>query len=285
MPAHAVDVRDPGVVELLLDVRAMSLWELLRRTGRPCELADLANWAQCPASVVQLAMDQLARFGLVESVRAGGRHRAVAYRVTRERIVLAGSPRDPTDRALLKRFYEDCQEANDRVFGSGAAFERSWKPGELFEFLCAPISLNDLEAREFRRRLDDLLQFVKLVRSKHNGLRTLPPPRCNHYLTIRVQPLAKPVLAQPDLTVAPRGQVPPPEFPEPEKGWQSLSAREREVAIALVGGFTLPEIARHLGRSRHTIGTLTRRIYRKLGIRRRAQLVHRLRIVDGPPVS
>ncbi|MFM7806862.1 MAG: response regulator transcription factor, partial [Planctomycetota bacterium] len=73
--------------------------------------------------------------------------------------------------------------------------------------------------------------------------------------------------------------------PEPANGWQSLSAREREVAIALVGGSTLPEIARQFGRSPHTIGTLTRRIYRKLGIRRRAQLVNRLRVVDGPPAA
>ena len=139
--------------------------------------------------------------------------------------------------------------------------------------------------RELRRRLDELLQFVKLVRGKHNGLRTRPPPRCNYYLTVRVQPLAKPVLAQPDITVAPRGQVPPPRFPEPASGWPSLSAREREVAIALVSGFTVPEIAKRFGRSRHTVSTLTRRIYRKLGIRRRAELVNRLRIVDGPPVA
>ena len=85
--------------------------------------------------------------------------------------------------------------------------------------------------------------------------------------------------------LAPRGQVPPPEPPGPGDAWHALSAREREVAIALVGGATQPEIARKLGRSAHTIGTLTRRIYRKLGIRRRAELVNRLRIVDGPAVA
>ena len=100
-----------------------------------------------------------------------------------------------------------------------------------------------------------------------------------------LQPIARGTLPQPDLTVAPRGQVPPAELPEPGARWGALSPREREVAIALVSGATLPEIARKLGRSQHTVSELTRRLYRKLGVRRRAQLVQRLRIVDGPPVA
>jgi DNA-binding CsgD family transcriptional regulator len=100
-----------------------------------------------------------------------------------------------------------------------------------------------------------------------------------------VQPLARPVLAQPDITVAPRGQIPPPVVPEPAREWPALSAREREIAIALVSGSTLPEIARTLGRSPHTVSTLTRRIYRKLGVRRRAELVNRLRVMEPPPVG
>lgn len=285
MPPHALDVREAGLFDLLLDARAMALWELLRRIRTPCTASELAEWSSTTALVVQGALDRLGRFGLVESVPAGGRRRSVAYRVTRERIVLAGTSRDATDRALLKRFYEDTQEANDRTFGSGAAFERSWHADELFEFLCAPVSLNELEVVELRRRLAEVINFLKLVQSKHNGVRTRPPPQCNYYVTVRVQPLARPVLPQPDITVAPRGQIPPPEYPEPKQAWQVLSAREREIAIALVAGATQPEIAKKLGRSKHTVSTLTRRIYRKLGIRRRAGLVNALRIVDGPPVA
>jgi DNA-binding CsgD family transcriptional regulator len=285
MPPHAIDVREAGAFDLLLDSRTMAIWELLRRVRTPCTVAELATWASCPAQVAQATMDRLGHFGLVESVQAGGRRRAVSYRVTQERIVLAGTPRDPNDRALLKRFYEDCQEANDRMFGSGAAFELSWHPEELFEFLCAPVNLNPLEVLELRRRLGEVLQFLKLVQSKHNGVRMRPPPKCNYYVTLRVQPLARPVLAQPDITVAPRGQIPPPVVPEPAREWPALSAREREIAIALVSGSTLPEIARTLGRSPHTVSTLTRRIYRKLGVRRRAELVNRLRVMEPPPVG
>lgn len=285
MPPHALDIRGEGALELLKDATTLAIWELLRRIRTPCGVTDIAGWVGSPEPIVQRCLDRLGRFGLVESVRAGGRRRSLAYRVTLERIVLAGTARDPVDRALLKRFYEDRQEAFDRSFGSGTAFERSWHPNELFEFLCAPVSLNEIEVEELRRRLGEVLHFLKLVQAKHNGVRVRPPPKCTHYVTVRVQPLARPVLAQPDITVAPRGQIPPPEIPEPGRDWKTLSSREREVAIALVGGSTQPEIARRLGRSPHTIATLTRRIYRKLGIRRRAELVNRLRIIDGPPVA
>ena len=282
MPTHAFDVREAGVVDLLLDSRAMAIWELLRRLGTPCGVEDVSRWIECPASVVQAALERLARFGLVEAVRAGGRRPAIAYRVRRDRIVLAGSMRDPTDRALLRRYFDETQEANDRLLGGGPALQRRDETEELFEFLCAPVSLNDLEARELRRRMDEVMQFLKLLRAKHNGVRTRPPPRCTHSIMIRIQALAHPVPAQPDITIAERGKVPPPRAPMPAAGWHALSAREREIAIALMAGSTQPEIARSIGRSPHTVGTLTRRIYRKLGIRRRAELVNRLRVVDGP---
>jgi DNA-binding CsgD family transcriptional regulator len=55
-----------------------------------------------------------------------------------------------------------------------------------------------------------------------------------------------------------------------------LSPREREVAQRLVRGETGPEISAALGVSRSTVSTLCERIYRKLGITRRAQLAVRL---------
>ena len=55
-----------------------------------------------------------------------------------------------------------------------------------------------------------------------------------------------------------------------------LSPREVEVARKLVAGDTVPTIAESLGVSRSTISTLNERIYRKLGITRRAQLAMRL---------
>ena len=58
---------------------------------------------------------------------------------------------------------------------------------------------------------------------------------------------------------------------------RDLSTREREVAEALGGGSTKREIAEKLGVKFSTINTLVTRIYRKLGVTRRAQLVNIIR--------
>jgi DNA-binding NarL/FixJ family response regulator len=54
-----------------------------------------------------------------------------------------------------------------------------------------------------------------------------------------------------------------------------LSAREREVIVLIAGGATNPEIAKRLFLSPHTVKEHTSAIYRKLGVRNRAEAVKR----------
>jgi DNA-binding NarL/FixJ family response regulator len=64
-----------------------------------------------------------------------------------------------------------------------------------------------------------------------------------------------------------------------EELYRQLQAREREleVARALDLGKSRPQIAREFGLSQHTVGTLSKRIYRKLGVHSRAELSTRLK--------
>jgi LuxR family maltose regulon positive regulatory protein len=55
-----------------------------------------------------------------------------------------------------------------------------------------------------------------------------------------------------------------------------MTQRERQVAVALRDGRTRNEIAHELGISPNTVGTITRKVYAKLGVHRRAELVTRL---------
>ena len=55
-----------------------------------------------------------------------------------------------------------------------------------------------------------------------------------------------------------------------------LSPRELLVAKALGKGKSRPQIARDLGLSAHTVVTMSRRIYQKLGVHSRAELSVRL---------
>jgi DNA-binding CsgD family transcriptional regulator len=60
-------------------------------------------------------------------------------------------------------------------------------------------------------------------------------------------------------------------------GMHPLSPRERQVAALLASGQTRPEIAAALGVSLNTVATIGKRIYAKLGVKRRAELASRLR--------
>jgi DNA-binding NarL/FixJ family response regulator len=55
-----------------------------------------------------------------------------------------------------------------------------------------------------------------------------------------------------------------------------LSPRELLVAKALGEGKSRPQIAREFGLSAHTVVTMSRRIYQKLGVHSRAELSTRL---------
>jgi DNA-binding NarL/FixJ family response regulator len=50
-----------------------------------------------------------------------------------------------------------------------------------------------------------------------------------------------------------------------------LTERENEVLLRVSKGFTLPEIAKQLGISRHTVADHVKQIYRKLGVSSRAE--------------
>ena len=73
------------------------------------------------------------------------------------------------------------------------------------------------------------------------------------------------------------GADPDPATPVSERPANGkLSARERQVATALARGLTIEEVAKEMGLARSTVSTMTKRLYRKLGVRRRAEMVTRL---------
>jgi DNA-binding NarL/FixJ family response regulator len=57
-------------------------------------------------------------------------------------------------------------------------------------------------------------------------------------------------------------------------GTAALTGRERDVLVRIAEGWTDTEIAEDLGVSETTVNTHTRRLYKRLGVRGRAQAVH-----------
>ena len=69
------------------------------------------------------------------------------------------------------------------------------------------------------------------------------------------------------------GLQPPAEL-QAQAAAQALSTRELEVLRLVARGHTLDEVARQLGVSRHTVRTFVRRIYGKLQVSSRTQMMH-----------
>jgi DNA-binding CsgD family transcriptional regulator len=64
-------------------------------------------------------------------------------------------------------------------------------------------------------------------------------------------------------------------------GRDILSPRERQIGAAYLRGLTRREIAAELGLSENSVATFTKRLYTKLGIKRRGVLAERLAEVLG----
>ena len=277
----ALDVREAGVVDLLLDRHAMALWELLRSAGAPVTIVQLSRRSGSSQPSVQQAMDALVAFGLVKRMPAAGRRKAITYQAMCERIVVRGDLGDAQDAPHFKRYYDRFTAYNEGVLGRDGFVDRAAQSGGLIQYYAAPLDLSDTEAAELRRRMQEVVSFLKMAQDKHVGPRARPSTSCNHYACFRIQPLAEPQMPQPEIVMRPRNLASGEGVTGSKGLWSRLSPREREIAMALASGSTQPEIARRIGVSPHTVATFAKRIHAKLGIRRRAELVNVLRGVDA----
>lgn len=124
---------------------------------------------------------------------------------------------------------------------------------------------------ELRHRLDELTAFLRLLQERHAGEQGADDFSCNYRFEIQLQPLAEPVLPQAVVLMRLIDREPTLGF-ERVDPMSKLSQRERQVAQALVRGRSRCEISRELGLRPGTIATLTKRIYRKLGVGNRIEL-------------
>jgi DNA-binding CsgD family transcriptional regulator/DNA-binding MarR family transcriptional regulator len=276
----ALDLREPGLADVLGDVDALSLWELLRRSGQALDADELAARARMRLAVVQERLDRLGEVGLVERLRATARRPRIRWRVTREAIVVGYRENDPVDEALNDSIGElfgiERREVIRRHLRSpdeGERVDDRWNRA-----WCGRLS------REEIRSLWDLLQrFERLYLASANraAAELGDDPFCTHHLEFQFGPLAEGVLPLPEILVEPWDAARRPVWrrwllgtpaPRLTKPLRSLTEREREVAVQLAGRASREAIAETLGLSKRTLIELVRRVESKLGIRGRREL-------------
>jgi DNA-binding CsgD family transcriptional regulator len=120
--------------------------------------------------------------------------------------------------------------------------------------------------------------YMISVQSEIRDINASQPQDCNFQIMIEAVPADPPTLPMPQLYVVNRDRAEEVAARSASTGMHELSPRERQVAAMLAAGKTRPEIAEALGVSLNTVATIGKRIYAKLGVRRRAELASRLRL-------
>jgi len=273
---------DQGVLGLLRDFEALRIWEVLRSARTAVTVAELAQATGLEPRVLQGHVDLLAKHGLVDTVRARKPRKSVGYRVSTERIVIT--------------FDDGCTESVARAMSSSESVRREFErcveryadpafhPAVGVRFRQHSIQhFTKEDFAELRRRMLAVIEFLAAPRprppqSRGSHAVSIPPtPFCNQAISIRLDPIVGELLPLPAVWMTPRSKLKQSTVHKADKtGLPGLAPREREVALALADGLSRAHVAERMRLSVHTVATLARRVYRKLGVSSQAALAARL---------
>lgn len=264
-----ISIAQPGLIQAMRSQHAMGLWEMLRRHRRPASASDLAALCECSHAEAQRALDLLERATLVRKRRASRRRRSAVYETAVQAISVVFDRGDP-DHAKLIRDFEQyiAHELEDEHFRHELPITHA-PSGYWRYYHCNPLFLEPSDLQELKQRILRVEEFIKLLNDRQAA--SASTSRCNYATLLRVAPLGGKVMPQPHLKLVSRTVA---EARRGASATQSprLSRREREAVLALRDGRTRAAVAEHLGISVHTLGTICKRAYRKLGINRVTQL-------------
>ena len=272
----SIDIRTPGLVEAFDSVGAMQAWELLRRNGTPLTAAELARISRMPERTVLRALDRFEAVSLVRRHPARKANPVVRWSVTQQTIQVHHRQLDPIDEALFAKMVE--------VFGTESENEimRSVKDPQTFGVgdnhwqSINAASLDGNEMRELWKMFLDIERFLHRCKNKFKNVPADANQDCNYYLGVRLMPLNPGVLPMPTVNFLGGPVVEMLADSMDDEASKLLTARELSVARALAAGKGSRAVAEEHGISTHTVVEFTRRIYRKLGVKSRAELAARM---------
>lgn len=272
--SHTLDITDPRVRALLAEPLHLSVWEVLRRFGRPASTLELAQAIERSESTVQASIDALSGLQLLQSKATAARPRVVRHEVVTEALLVAFDGSDPEQMADLTRV-----AARWKASGRAGMVVPSQHPsGPVFAFdYVKPVRLDECQLEQLKSLLKQLRNLFAQAASAATVDLGKSGVFCTHQVVIEVHPCKPGTLPQPQIVVAQREELPIARELVAGGGLPSLSTRERAIALALAAGTSRPAIARELGLSVNTVATVGKRVYAKLKVRNRAELANKLR--------
>lgn len=264
-----IDISQPGLADVIRSPRTMGVWEVLRRYRRAASASQVATLCRCTHAEAQQCLDLLERATLVRKRLASRGRRSAVYETARQSISVVFDRGDPAHAKLVRSIEQYVtNELEDEHFRHEIPIT-SASTGHWRYYHCNPLFVAPDDLDELRRRIARVEEFVRLLNDRQSA--SSSTHRCNHAMAIRISPLGGNVMPQPHVKLLNRTVADAPRRPADAPAHR-LSRREREAVLALRDGSSRATVAKHLGISVQTLGTICKRAYRKLGINRVSQL-------------
>lgn len=282
MKPAILSLSDPKVAAIVADLPALQRWEILRQSSSPMSVNQLATACCVPRELMQSTLDRLVDAGFALRMRATATRRNITYRSVSERVVIEWSNNSTSERAVVEASTrantEHAREVIDRARAAPALRTKAmhWLDGVCIQ------SFTLEERREVVQVLTEawlrIAAIGKRARARvGSGQPAVQDATARGYLAqIVLQPLDQPELPMPEYDLLSKrsaaaqvGRL----LGSPET---ILSRREQEVVRRLAAGKSRPQVAAELNLSSNTLTTMTKRIYAKLGVHSKAELVARV---------
>ncbi len=276
MKSQSLSISAPGLVHVLRDIRTMQRWEILRRSQRGHTVAQLAFESRSTLAETQDALDRLEAVGLVEKQRMNARTKQIRYQAAMERLVISFDKSAEVDCALMREVEHGMREYSRSVIDGCDSIRRSSEKGRvsIHGVTSVVLTVDDACAVRdaFRGAYALLVEAERRARQSEDSVE-----KRGFHLGFEMRELNQPELPMAEVFIVEQALFVEHRDLLCNAASMVLSPRELEVARSLDLGKSRPQIARELGLSEHTIVTLSKRIYRKLGVHSRAELSTRLK--------
>lgn len=274
MEAHVVDVGDERGIRLLLDGTALAAWELLRCFGGTLSASAIGRSIHGESSDVERALVHLQEEGIIRCYPIRGRRRRPEYSCLKAGLVIEYRPNDSSDqKAMLKALSLIGSFGQSVALRAQSIAEEASAPSSNRKNFRFSTHLSPHDAKELASRVDELHALMLLLEARSAGEESLDTALCNYQVDIRMSPLVEMLPASPMVTIRPQGAATKAEFCGGSEELAMLSSREHEVAVGLLNRRSRGEIAESLGITISTVATLAKRLYKKLGVHSRDELV------------
>ena len=258
----------------------MRIWELIRVQDAPVTLQQLVSATGLAGVTVQEHVDELVRQGLLRPVRARKPRKQVGWRTARERIVIGFDEGSPEIERRLREWAERSFAEWSNTVQHLADTDTTTGDGSALHFFGLD-HLAAVDLDELQRRIRSVCDYWRMLGAKTSGTPSMNggvrERRCNHAVHIRMQPLKNGPLALPHVQFVTNREIERAmRSPNGTVSLNGLAPRERAVARAMALGNSCKQVAAQLGISSNTVGTLAKRAFAKMGVRKASELAARM---------